>query len=84
MKTKISEMASKKSVQKKWNKTFQIGNKSLVFGWQKDQQQNALFFEIISVNGDLINIRRHLFQQIMIGEKMRFAYHKQHKTLKKV
>jgi len=69
---------------KKWDKTFRLGNLQIRIGYKSNSGRSSFFIEKTIRKGDYIFLRQHIFQKIYHGEKVRLAHHSRKKILKKV
>lgn len=67
-----------------WRRSFRLGNIELLYGLLRQEDCLSFVFEKIHTRGKLLQVRRHVVQQIKLEDKVRMAYHSQNTTLKKV
>lgn len=69
---------------KKWDKTFRLGNMHIRIGHKINSGTSSFFIEKTIRKGDYIFLRQHIFQKIYNEGKVRLAHHSRKKILKKV
>ncbi|WES98902.1 hypothetical protein P2W68_04640 [Chryseobacterium arthrosphaerae] len=67
--------------EKRWSRSFRIGNKEFLLGALKE---GAVFFEYKAEKGEKIYINRHLIRRLFIDNRLRLVHQSQHKVLKKL
>ena len=80
----MKQTLSKDTREKKWSRSLQIGNRVFLLGASRKKTGFFLIFEYKVARGEKIYIKRHLFQKVLINNRIRLMHQSQHKVLKKL
>lgn len=81
MEQSIDKNRTKNPVTKKWSRSFRFGKREWLVGMTRENRTVSCVFEQILEKGDFVYIRRHIVQQLVSENRVRFAHHSQRKTL---
>ena len=80
----MKHVISKETRKERWSRSFRIGSRSFLLGASKEDTGFLLIFEYKVARGEKVHIKRHLFQKLLIGNRIRIMHQSQHQVLKKL